>query len=56
MKELKALMLVIIVMIMFSFLYAMTDAAAGDSIPRDSQGVPCTISTAQMADGTRECK
>jgi hypothetical protein len=31
-------------------------AAADDNVRRDSQGIPCTISTAQNADGTPECK
>jgi len=31
-------------------------AAADDPARHDSQGIPCTISTAQNADGTPECK
>jgi hypothetical protein len=27
-----------------------------DDVRKDSQGVPCTISTAQNADGTPECQ
>jgi len=31
-------------------------AAADDNVRRDSQGIPCTISTAQSADGSPECR
>lgn len=53
MQELKAILLVLMVMFVVAILFA----CAENAVPRtDSQGVPCTISDARNADGSLECR
>jgi len=42
-------------MIVISVLCALAMAIT-DPVQRDSQGIPCTVSTAQRADGSLECQ
>lgn len=39
-----------------AIVFALAVASADDGVRRDSMGLPCSISTAQNADGTRECQ
>lgn len=51
----RVLWILALVLLLIFGVYLVT-GAGDDGVRRDSEGVPCTISTAQNADGTAECQ